>query len=395
MVSKPFPQRTDSIAIGWSFLLCLTGAFEHPTHKGIPMATKYTFLIALAVMTIQAPSLCAQLTITNPGTPAAKPEARRGNPSQPLSVEQVSHVLPSSMRSPISSESNISGTPQTGLGTSTDPLFDFQPASQTSPDALRQIRIRVRYLMVGMEERKQIYKSLGKDKLRHISNASRLTGEQDSLRSGMAVNTSVQRVVSPSSATTSVLDPTDLESVIHLAKQSNASEVQNAPSIFVLDGTEAEMNDLSQRPFVVDLVGQEKEPNIQVFDVGTRLRVHARIVPGESPQSPAGKIHLGAELNCSRIQNVITEQLFGLADEPVEVQVPQYMTKTVNVAEAVAAGYALLIDPHHRSTRQIQSNVPMPMVGRIPYLGQNFTSTESVNVEQYLLVILEPSEVSR
>ncbi|TWU56489.1 Bacterial type II and III secretion system protein [Rubripirellula tenax] len=261
----------------------------------------------------------------------------------------------------------------------------------TTKEPLTQIRINVRYLMVDAATRQQMYRQLDPSRTRHLGPPSRQLPGSKSVSSLEARDGCDNTITVPSGATVCLLDATDAKLIIDAVSVAAASSMQRSPSAMLLDGKEAEMNDLTQRPFVVDVQGsaEDRKPVIEVFEEGTHLRLRADVVAGET------SIRVTARIECSRILDVVSESIFGYGDEPIEIQFPRHMTTVAQASDVVPNQSVLLIDPHFHSTKQIQSETPVPMFGKIPYVGQNFKNVHAVDVEQYLILMLEPSVVKK
>ncbi len=256
-----------------------------------------------------------------------------------------------------------------------------------------QIRVKVRYLMVDAATRNKIYRAMEVGKLRHLGpsrNDEELGPAVNNQGDTGTANIASCRVSVLTSATTCRFDSRQAESFVSQVGQSDLSEVRPAPTIFLLNGKQAEMNDMAQHPFLIEMRGDadSREPVIKVFDAGTQLRLTC----SRNPTNPS-TLELTAEVTCSRIDRVDTEMLFGVGDEPVEVKVPHHLVQVVRVSDSISAGDLLMIDPHVRSSKIIQHETRMPMVGKLPYVGQNFTNQQAVEVQQYLIVLLEPGLV--
>lgn len=300
----------------------------------------------------------AQLTITNPNSaPAVK--------TQPFRA--ASHRMP--------------------------PLLD---AEMVSPESLTQIRVRIQYLMVDVETRKAIYAGLPAESVTHLVSATdkgQLPPVNFFPDDGFAADDVQTRMVRPSHSTYCVLKVADVDSIINQVNASPGSTLRRTPSVTVLDGKSAEMNDLTQRPFVVSFEtgknGQAGQPTIQLFDEGFQVRVRVRHLAETS------EFDLAAELSCSRITDVSAETVFGIEDDSIEIQMPTHSIQRVGVSKTLAAGEILMIDPYYATRQQVQQTTPVPMLGRLPYVGQHFRNRSDVEVKQYLLAVLQPELLSR
>lgn len=269
-------------------------------------------------------------------------------------------------------------------------------AEMTSPESLTQIRVRLQYLMVDAETRKAIYAGLPAESITHLA-SSKDEGQLPPVNffpdDGFAADGVQALLVRPSHSTHCVLNVSEVESIIRQVDASPSSALRRTPSITVLDGKSAEMNDLTQRPFVVsfetDQNGRAGQPTIQLFDEGFQIRVRVRHVAATS------QFDLAAELTCSRITDVSTELVFGIDDDSIEIQMPTHSIQRVGVSRTLAAGELLMIDPYYATQQHVQQSTPVPMLGRLPYVGQNFTNRSDVQVKQYLMAVLKPELLPR
>ncbi|TWU49372.1 hypothetical protein [Rubripirellula reticaptiva] len=341
------------------------------TNRFAPRFAVVTF--ALAGSLIGSSAAMAQLTITNPDS------ASIDAPSASTSTRQTP-VFPASYRAP------------SRIRTFTD-----EAAAHQDEQSLAQIRVKVQYLMVDSATRVAMYRKIDRDKIRHIGSGTRILVPESPVNPiGTAdsadANSSSIQMQCPSAATTCVLSGKEVDAMIDRVTQAEASAVKPVPSIMLLDGKDAEMNDLSQRPFIIDMHGPDdnRKPTVEVFDEGTRVHIQAAIVHGAAEP----EITVSAHVVCSRIVDLVDESVFGLGEDAATIAMPQHMSKTTHSSETLATGSVLMIDPHFQTPAKILSEVPVPMVSKIPYLGQNFKSVQEVEVQQYLIVLLQPSVVT-
>jgi Bacterial type II and III secretion system protein len=314
------------------------------------------FMLSVAVLLASCGAAMAQLTITDPGKPGE-------------SIRQVS----------LSTSALNANTLTT----------DFQPTTDSNLDSRAQIRVTVQYLQVDKETRAAIYSSLSQDSLKSSIHVP-ATAETTALVEHSPGAACQSQTVAPGRITTCVLNEADSSAIMQRVKASLASEVSRAPNLILLDGKEAELNDLVQRPFVVDMQpdGDIIKPVVNVLAEGTRLRLLAGL--GVVPDGSEG-IQLTAEVQISRILDVGKSEVYGLSEEPMTVQVPLHHIGTSSVQEVLAKGQAILIDPHLTRTSMIQSNAKVPLLGKLPIVGRSFNNVSAASVEQNLLVILQPA----
>ena len=317
--------------------------------------------IALLTSHLLATLLCncalAQLTISEP-EPAKGP------------VRQVSSSLP------------FSTEPWEGIATA------------RHDDALSgtQIRVSVQYLMVDDETRKAIYADLPSTAIKTSMMIPR-TGESADLRDDPSPLRSSQQIVAPSRVTSCVLDESDTAAVMKKAFESTSSDIMRSPSVMLLDGKQAEMNDVVQRPFMVDMQQESGlvKPIVHVIDEGTRLRLLATRVAKDPADPSAGpSIRLASELVISRILDVKSEQVFGIVDDSPTVQVPHHQVTSAVASQNLAKGQTLLVDPHVIKTKSFQQE-STSVLGRIPYVGRTFKNSTVGSVDQHMLMLLLPS----
>jgi hypothetical protein len=223
------------------------------------------------------------------------------------------------------------------------------------------------------------------------------TADSADLQADQSPLRSAQQIHSPSRVTTCVLNESDTDAIMKKAFESVSSDVVRSPSVMLLDGKQAEMNDVVQRPFLVDMQqdGSLMKPIVHVIDEGTRLRLLANL-SGPAEESPPSSdtdppIRLSSELLISRILDVKTEQVFGLKDEPFTVQIPVHQVTSAFASQRLSKGQTLLVDPHVTMTKSVHRESKVPMLGRIPYLGRSFKNTSVGTVEQHMLMLLQPS----
>jgi hypothetical protein len=256
-----------------------------------------------------------------------------------------------------------------------------------------QIRVTVQYLMVDDATRAEIYEILDPKAIRSSVQTSEIS-DSPSLHGDQARLGSSQRTRCPSWVTACVLDDTEVAEIIQKAVDSELSDLSRAPSVSLLDGKEAEMSDIVQRPFVINFehVGGATKPVMEVLDEGILLRLLGKLVePSSSPAPPGVPIDLTAEITVSRILDVKADQIYGLQKEPLTVHVPIHQVTTAVAAHQLVAGQTLLLDPHVTKNKSVTKSSGVPMIGRIPYVGRRFRNIGVANVEQKMLVLLKPS----
>lgn len=303
----------------------------------------------------------AQLTISDP-------ESTKGP------IRQVSSSLP------VSSDAPWAGIAQ---------------ARNDDASSGTQIRVSVQYLMVDQKTRAAIYADLPSTVIK-TSVLVPGTADLADLHANQAPLRSAKRINSPSRVTTCVLNDSDTAAIMKKAFESTSSDVVRSPSVMLLDGKQAEMNDIVQRPFLVDMQpdGDLVKPIVHVIDEGTRLRLLASLTkPVESPPSSNTDppIRLSSELLVSRVLDVKTDQVYGLENEPLTMQIPVHQVNSALTSVQLAKGQTLLVDPHVTKTKSVQRESNVPMLEKIPYVGRSFKNMSVGTVEQHMLMLLQPS----
>lgn len=274
--------------------------------------------------------------------------------------------------------------------------FTATPASTSIVEARRvakdnlQIRVKVQYLMVDTATRQAIYEGLNRESI--VSSVQTLPAvEPVSLDESASPVASLQQIHAPSRVTTYALSESEFDEALLKAGESPSSQVNAAPKIILLDGNEVEMTDLVQRPFVIGftLEGDTVKPTVHVLDDGTRLRLVGHLTePDGGTNQP---IELKAELTVMRVLDVKTDEVYGIKDEPLAVQVPlQQITSSV-ASRQLLAGQSLLIDPHLSQNHAVENETGIPMLGKIPYVGRSFKNVSKGVVQQHMILLLQPS----
>lgn len=317
-------------------------------------------------------------------------------PNQPLAWIAASCFL-LSLSAPASAQLSITRPKPTSI----------QQVSATTPSLaaarnslLPQVRVTVRYLMVDDSTRAEIYDTLDPEQIVTHSNLPELSevqrhSPQSSETEPLALSESMighsrHRFRAPARVTTSVLAPSTVESIVELASDSPSSVVSDAPAVILIDGKEAEMNDVVQHPMVVDLQrrGDVVHPTVRVFEDGIRLRMLASL--GSQPTVGAG-ILLSCEVSTSEILSVGSHKVYGVQDEPATVQVPIHQVTSATASTRIAYGHTLMIDPHYTKAGQVRQQRGVPMLSKLPYLNRTFKNVDVATVDQSMIILLQPS----
>lgn len=262
--------------------------------------------------------------------------------------------------------------------------------ARRSAGAQPQIRVTVQYLLMDDATRSAIYEGLDPKSLRRAIQYPAAVGRM-ALDESVAEVGSAQQSQSPSRTTTCTLDAEEFAELFRTVVASPNSKVNVAPKIFALEDKEVEMTDLVQRPFVIDIYldGDVVKPSIHVLEDGTRLRLLARRIPS---QVGAGQtLELSCELTVMRVVDVGSDQVYGIKDEPLSVQVPTQQVTTAIARCQLDPGETLMIDPHVRQDQVVRSESSVPLLGKIPYVGKTFKQTGAGVVGQRLILLLQPA----
>lgn len=256
------------------------------------------------------------------------------------------------------------------------------------PSGEKQIRINLRYIMLDTETRRAMYKRLGAEKLKTTGNKVPVSSQH---ANPIAGDVSGQELIAKSShVTTCVLAADEVEEIVGDIVGRGTCSVIQVPSVILINGQEAQITDLIQRPFVVDLhrqttdVGPAYNTITQVLDEGTSIELTAKL-------TPTGQIRLESGLRLTKIIGLETEEVFGVADHETKVQVPIHQQKTLHVTENLVIGQTLMIDPYvkHEAARTVETGVPM--FSKVPYVKKMFVNKSKGTVQQHMIVTLEPT----
>lgn len=265
---------------------------------------------------------------------------------------------------------------------------------------LPQIRVTIRYLMVDDETRGKIYGAMEPDSI--VNQSLIPTSARDDRRSTDAtsvdplslseslVASTANQFRAPGRVTSSVMHPLQAEAVLKMARESELCEVSDAPAVILIDGKEAEMNDVVQHPMVVDIqaAGEIVSPLVDVFEDGLKLRMKASLA-GRSDSAEG--VLLSCEVNTSQTLDVKTHQVYGIQSEPVSVQVPIHLVTSAKASARIAPGHTLLIDPHHDRSSNVSRTRGVPVLTKIPYVGRTFKNVSSESVNRWMIILLEPA----
>jgi hypothetical protein len=256
------------------------------------------------------------------------------------------------------------------------------------PSVEKHIRINIRYALLDRQTRGQLYQRLGADRLKTIgSQVPNL--QEDPAAAELADTRGTEFIAKSTRVTTCTLNGAELEQLLSDVAASSASQVTRAPSLVLIDGQDSEVTDLVQRPFVVDLQRQataEKEAVesvVQVLNEGISIQLNASLTPSQ-------RFHVISKITFEKLLDVETEEVFGIRDEPMTVQVPVHQRKTVSATENLQLGQTLLVDPYVKHEGQTSQTTGVPILSSIPYISKSFTNTQTVPLTQHMIVLIQP-----
>ncbi len=318
---------------------------------------------------------------------------------RPVARIQVSFCLAASLAFAASSSAQnalIPATlPEPAGGFSTGPVM---PASLSVPARMlngpriatseKQIRINIRYVMLDSETRKQIYQRLGTQRLKTVGGKVP-SPQADFAGTDSADNRGTEFIAKSTHVTTCVLNADDMRQILTDVASAGDSKITRAPSIVLIDGQDTAITDLVQRPFVVDLQRQLTDEGpavnsvVQVLSEGISIHLNAALTPSQ-------RIHVVSDIVVEKVVDVQAEEVFGIGDEAINVQVPVHQRKTVRATENLQAGETLLVDPYVKHEERKTITTGIPILSSIPYISESFTNTESVSVQQQMILLIEP-----
>jgi type II secretory pathway component GspD/PulD (secretin) len=276
---------------------------------------------------------------------------------------------------------------QVSLSKEADPTADVDPeTNSTSPTT--QLTVSIRYLLVDDETRRLIYEELNPQSIQRSATAATESDRKD-LTIGTQQHQVEKQVTAYGHSATSVVDSLTADAIVQLVDSSATCTMSQAPSVILQQNQTAEVNDIVQRPMMVDIDHESDQfkPVIKVVEEGIRIRLLARLA---NPSAATGAIDLTAEFVSKTIMDVDSVEVLGLQDKPRTLQRPVCSTTKIVTGEQLVEGQRLLIDPHIQSSATIEVE-SMSMLGKLPLVGKSFASTESVTVDQHLIVLIKPA----
>lgn len=140
----------------------------------------------------------------------------------------------------------------------------------------------------------------------------------------------------------------DLAKLEKYVKDSSTANVTIAPTVSVLPGQVAMVNDISLRPFVVGIEAVElrngifaNQPIIQTLEVGTMM--HLKAIPRND------KIQLIADIAISKLLDVRSFSFSAAGEKNRQaIQLPKQSVRQVSLSQLLDADRALFIDPNFK-----------------------------------------------
>ena len=255
----------------------------------------------------------------------------------------------------------------------------------------KQLRVTVRYLHADAPTRQAIYTSIGPEAINTTTFIPR-TDQMSERSTTVSPANSGKEITSASRVTTAVLEDADVTDVLQVTQRSADSNMLQAPTVILLEDKKAELTDLVQRPFMVNLESSEAGPKpiMQVIDEGIRLGILANLTHDAS-EAAVGSIQLSCEIVSSRVLDVKSDLVFNVSETAMTVQVPTHQITTAAASVVLSEGQTLLIDPHVSTRHQVQSETSVPVLSKLPYLGRSFKNVATDTVEQHMIVLLTPT----
>ena len=267
-----------------------------------------------------------------------------------------------------------------------------QSPKAPSVDAYNEesIRVTIRFIAVDEDVMAPFYQEWDGATTRHATGlieASESAPDLDLNQLGITASAVTRQF---SHASSRVLSNKETHGFMQQILQAVGTNVVLAPKVSLFDQQQAEVKDVSTRPFVVDvdkIVHEETgrfayQPILRSLDEGTAVDLKAGLGEG-------GKTRVACRVRFMGITDVREEQLLAHESEPpIVVQLPEHHVTEVTATEELAPGEALLIDPQVVNVRQARSDNP-PGVNRIPYVGRLFKNTAVASVKQRMMVLIQ------
>lgn len=265
----------------------------------------------------------------------------------------------------------------------------------------RQIQIRAYYLLVDDETRSWVYQQVAESSFLQQTDA-RTERKKSDLRAFDGILTSSQVSDAPASASRAVLSAAIKELLLKRVQKNSTEDVRRVPTIVCLEGVEAEMNQVEERPFVIGIEDGDGQSTTQmdVMTAGSRLRMIAFEEPVQVSQvnsvgilSPP-KIRLTTEFLDTTIDESGVTEVPNAAGDPIRFQAPIQKTKSVTATARLSAGESLLIDPFVKRQSANSDSKSSSSRWKIPYIGKTFASEKAKSDSKHLLLVISPQGVT-
>ena len=282
------------------------------------------------------------------------------------------------MSMPVSSQLTVTNPSQVGRA-------ELQTNGRVVPvSSSQEIQIRVSTikLLVDQETRDSIYQTVG------VSNFSvktsvappispiNLADVDQTIQSSVSVRTA-------SSCATATIDRSVAEQILAMVGKDGPTSVKRSPVMTLINGRVAEMNDIVERPTAIGFDADAHSAIVERFEEGMTIRMLVK--PGHSSN------RFTTEIISSRITQVGKTTLPQESGDSIDFQVPIQQTQSVVVSAELAPNQCLLIDPQVTKVISTTEQSPTPMLGKIPYIGKNFSNTNAVEVDRNVLVLMIPT----
>lgn len=136
------------------------------------------------------------------------------------------------------------------------------------------------------------------------------------------------------------LQEEDLTALLGKLQTDASTNLMHAPKLTIFPGQQAEINDVSKRPFVVSVKPVEEEhgtamqPIIKVLEEGLTIDVRATL-------ERDGRLGFDSQITFSRIGDVDT-----FTFQSATVQIPEHHSRQIRLSRVVDDQATILIDPH-------------------------------------------------
>ena len=283
---------------------------------------------------------------------------------------------------------------QVSLSRPAPTMLSDNGASAKHTASTEQIRVRLQFLEVDSTTRAAIYAGLGPGSVFTSTNPPRWDSQESNVESMTNFpNRSISQSRSSALVTQAILTKAEVAGILKMAEAANHSVVADSPNLMLLNDRKMELTDMVQRPFIVNhqKQGDTIQPIIEHVSEGTRLGIIAKVE--KSPDGIPAGFAVGCEFVSQKIIQTRSGFLFGLGNEPFEVQIPHLHVTKARATAKIRVNQTLLFDPHVTSTRVIRNETGVPILEKIPYLGRSFRNVDITEQEQHVIVLLQPESI--